>query len=493
MNAMQRNLVGLGVVAAAAAGLGLYALYGVQRVDEKEARHKAHAEKLFALNEEEDRGPDGGAPAPDFLRIVVQAKGEQTTLSRSADGGWQLDEPAGAPADRWAVETLLSQLTSAKTKLKVEESPDDAALVRYGLKTPQWSVAATARSGSAERTVEVQGGIENSFDGSVYLRKGGDPAVYSAEGGVRWSLEKSRFELRAKQFIALDEARVLGIKVTAVRRPYELSHDLAKKSWQLLAPQAMPVDAPTVQAMLSTLSSEHAQAFPVDTPERRKACGLDAPAADATFTTQDGTVRVRLGRSAPDAGTTLCALREDSTGAVLAEISSGPLGQLDRDPLDLRDRAVLTFPKEQVARLAFRLADGSDLIAERSVRDDGGSGESWELTAPTRARAQTFKLSSLLWVFGSLKAVQFGEQQPKDWARYGLDERARAVTLFDRAGKSLGRLSLGKNAPEPGQLYARGTRDQVLVVDSSRLKDWPASPDDLTEGAPARDAGPPAP
>ena len=72
---------------------------------------------------------------------------------------------------------------------------------------------------------------------------------------------------------------------------------------------------------------------------------------------------------------------------VLAEFPASSMGQLNRNPEDLKDRLVLNFKKDQVAKVIFHAADGKQLAVERSRTEDGGSGESWEVVAPRAAPA----------------------------------------------------------------------------------------------------------
>ena len=53
----------------------------------------------------------------------------------------------------------------------------------------------------------LYGGIENPFDGSVYVRRDGDSRVYSADGAVRYALEKDLYALRDKEFLGFDDPR----------------------------------------------------------------------------------------------------------------------------------------------------------------------------------------------------------------------------------------------------------------------------------------------
>ena len=368
----------------------------------------------------------------------------------------------------------------------VEEKPDEAALVRYGLKPPQFVVTAEAQVGEQgeKRALRLEGGIENTFDGTVYLRRDGDPQVWSAEGGVRWTLQKSTFDFREKAVFGIDEAKTTKLEMKSKENAYTLERD-AQKNWQLVKPTQGPADQASIVGALGALKAERAISFPADTPELRN--NFDEPLVDATFTLEDGgKVRVRFAR----VGTQILMLREEGAHSVIAELPASAAGQLNRNPGDLKDRLVLTFKKEQVAKIVFHPLDGKELVVERPPGADGGTGESWQVTAPRAGPAKTFKLAAVLWTLGSLKAASLGEENPKDWGKYGLDAKAKSVALYGYDGKELGRLVIGKEVlGKLATTYLRGTRNQVIEGDNSRLTELPAVVEDLLDAPAAPDAG----
>ena len=322
MRQIQRTLVMVGALLLAAGALGLYAYYGVDRKDAAEAEKKAVQDHLFSAHEAGQKAADGGAPpAAVFTKVTLTSNGQTTVLERKVGAQWEIVSPVKAPADKLAVDGLLSQLQTAKFKEQIEENPDDAALAKYGLKQPKFSVSAEAyvpdESGKGaddpgrRREVALLGGIENTFDGSVYLQRKGQKTVYSAEGGVRWAFEKTTYDLREKELVTFDEPKVTAIEVAARANAFALARD-DKKAWRLTRPLSSPADAATISSLVSSsLKSERALSFPDDTPENRKALGLDKPLADATFQLESGEkVRLRFFTPDADAGAKTYVLRE---------------------------------------------------------------------------------------------------------------------------------------------------------------------------------------
>lgn len=500
MTPQQRSLVTLLGFTAVAAAVGLYAYFGVMKADEKEAAQKEAADKLISVGPVEKKPDGGGPPPPEFSKITVHAKGETTTVEKGPDGTWRMTAPLNAAVDQYVLDALTNQLKDGKVDQKVEEAPTDADLQKYGLKDPAWTVEASATVQGAPREVKLAGGAENAFNGSIYLRKDADPAVYSASGGMRFNLEKSTYDLRDKQVLSVDEKKVQSIDVARPKGGYALARGEGAQAWKLTKPKAQDADGQTVINALGQLKNERATAFASDSPEERKKDGLDSPALDATFTLQGGDkVRIRMAKAGgggkPDAGPSPAdkyyALREDKDGAVLAEVGASALGSLDKSADDLRDKSVLRFDKDAVAELLFKPQGGGAPIRvtrDDKKRGDGGTPggpDAWTVQAPESGPAKAWKVSSNLWTLSSLQATAFGEDNPKSWDKYGLNDKSRQVVLQDAAGKPLATLAVGSEVKgKANTVYVRGTRNMVLEMDSARLADLPQKVDDVLDRPP---------
>lgn len=480
---------------AVAGGLGLA---GCSKPSEgsKARSQKAPEEKLFDAEAPGERAKDA---APVFTHLTVKARGSTTTLERK-EGAWRITAPVSAPADRAVVEALLSQLQSAKLKTAVAENPTDADLEKYGLKSPSFTVTAKAympdaQGGGADdparqHTLTLQGGLENTFDGSVYVRRDSDPRVYSASGAVRFALDKGPFELREKEFLGLSEASLKSIDVKAKAKAWTLERG-EDKAWRLVKPSALRADNGKVTELVNGLKGQHALAFPADSEEERKRLGFDKPVVDARFTSASGEpVRVRLTQVTRDGDAHVYALREQGTEATLAEVPSNTPSVLDVAPRQLRDKSVLTFKREAVQRIVFHPGEGAAPFTLSRMKG-AGIADDWNVEVPPSGKAQKWKVVAVLGALQTLKALEFDEANPKRWEKYGLTDAARGVTLLGEDGKELARLWLGNEVPDqPDRLYARGTGPELLEVDSSRLGELPEKVSDMLEPPPsALDAG----
>jgi len=494
-----------------AAGMpGLFACGGEKKPAQAQpgaqAPRQEPDEKLFATDTPGEAARKADTTAPVFTQLTVQARGSTATLERQGDT-WRLTSPVEALAEKWVVDAITSELQSAKFKATVAEAPTDADLEKYGLKPPVFTVSARAyvpdASGGGkddparQQTVTLHGGLENPFDGSVYMRREGDPRVYAANGSVRYALEKDLFALRAKEFLGLDEAKVKAFSVTAKAGAYTLERD-SDKSWRLTKPTAQRADPARVKRLLQSLRSQRALSFPTDPAEARKTLGLDKPAVEARFTLDAGEpVRVRLSQVKAEGSSKVYALREQGAEATLAEVPEAALGVLDVSPGELREKTALSFRLEDVKRLVIHPGDGAPPMTLAHLNPKPGTLEGWQMQEPRSGKAQSSKMASLLKTLHTLKATTFGETNPRKWNKYGITDASRGVVIQDASGKELARLWIGSEVPDrEGHLYARGSGTQVMEIDVAWLAELPSRPEDLIEPPPPAatpDAGTPVP
>lgn len=497
MNAQQKNLVTLLAAVLVASGLGLYAYFGVMKPEEKEVERKAVEGTVFAVHAPGERGADGGAPTPPvFTSITVHSRFSKTVMELK-DGVWRLTSPVSARADKSTVEALTQTLVSTKFKSTLEENPTDADLERYGLKPPQATVSVKAyvpdaRGGGAEdparqRTLTFYTGLENTFDGSVYLRREGDPRVYTAPGVVRYTLDKDTDAWRDRRLFTLEEPSLLRIEVKARKQALTLERD-AHKDWKLTQPVVVRADSERVARMVSSLAGHLALDFPQGEREAQVRAALEKPRVEARFVPKLGEpVRVRITGLTSSGVTQVYALSEQGADSLLAEVDAIALSTLDLGTPELKDKKVLAFQNDQVRQIVIYPAAGGDPLKLEKTSDT----DRWEVVAPLPARAREFKVASLLGSLEKLKAAAVGEPRPKSWSRYGIGDTSRGVSLRGFDGQEVARLWMGDEVKDnPGRLWGRGASGEVLELEKSVIDALPLSLEDLMDSTPAASGAP---
>jgi hypothetical protein len=494
VNAKQKNLVSLLVFAAVAAALGLYAYFGVMKPEQTEAERKAASDKLFAPQAPGELGEAGGAPAPPTVTsLTVQAKGTTTVLERKGEQ-WVITSPVQAPADIHVVNQVLDQLLNGQVTATVSERPTEEELQRFGLQPPTFTVKAKAYVPDAQgggesdparqRTVTLSGGIENTFDGSVYLRRDEDPKVYSAPGGVRMALDRDTTELRERKVFGLDKLALRRIEVKGKKGSYTLERTPEQMEWLMVQPVAMLANSDLVGEKLVNLGERRAVGFPEDTPENRVKLGLDKPVVEARFTLAEGApVHLRISRVEEGGTQRVYALREQGSNALLAEVKEALIDDLDMTPDELRERRVLAFQLGEERMVAFHLGGKNPpfVVEKQRHTEPDRPAYTWEVLPPATGQVQQVKVAALLGKLSDAKVAAFGER-PKSWATYGITEASRGVTLVGEKGEMLALLRVGNDVKgKPGRVWVRGSHDEVLEVEKSILGDLPASEADLLE------------
>ncbi len=470
MTARARNLLLVGGAAALALVLGLYAYFGVLRSEEKRAREKEAREKLVAPVPQ----PDGGTEVVRYDKLVVTTGAETTELGRLPDAAWAIIRPSRIRGDPHVAEELISTLQALRLTRVIDEQPKDEDLQRYGLKPPRFSVTATAQGAPP---LTLVGGVENPFDGSVYVQRSGDGRVYAAEGYVRTALAKGTDELRARDVLGARDLGLVGIRLKSSRHDWAVARE-PEKPWAFQKPEGQLADGGAISQWVAGLAQQRAVKFLTDSPAERKRTGVEKPAAEANFRRLEETVRVRLSVGALDADPAY-VLREDSFGTTLAEVPRSALASLDVPSAELRDRRVLAFDPAQVERIRFLPEGGGPTFVIQRNRTDAGATPGWLLVSRTPAPASTAKVGSLLYALASLKWLPVDESLPRD---PGLGATARTIVLEDAKGQVLGTLVLGKPASRKDKtVWTRAVGGEVVPVDLARLTALPAQPEDLLD------------
>ncbi len=218
------------------------AWFGIARQDDARQARRSAEERLFAFQ-----------PA-EVTAVTVEAKGETTRLVRDGDR-WRVEAPVHAAADHAAVDTMLDRLAALRRKGVADAAAPDAAQ-RYGLARPRATVTVALRGGKTE-TLAL--GDENPFDGTIFARSTGG-AVTVIPGDVRWTVERSAFDLREKRLVPFEEDEVARVEVTTPARAYVLARE-GPAAWRLEAPVHERADPGAAARVLSAIRALRASAF----------------------------------------------------------------------------------------------------------------------------------------------------------------------------------------------------------------------------------------
>lgn len=225
---------------------------------------------------------------------------------------WKLVKPLQAPADLGIVESLITQIESARMLAIVE--PEAGELAKYGLDKP--GVTVTLAAGSTRATLLVGDGLP---DGTAYARDASRPMVFTIPSALAGELRKSVFDYRRKDIFEFRPFNASRFELT--RAGQTLAFERVKgtganpqDTWKQVAPAPKTVDASRLEGALLQAANLRAEAF-VDTPG--PVAALQTPAATMVVRFDDGKKeeRVTFARVGPD----VFAGRADQPGAARLE------------------------------------------------------------------------------------------------------------------------------------------------------------------------------
>jgi hypothetical protein len=187
--------------------------------------------------------------------------------------------------------------------------------------------------------------------------------------------------------------------------------------------------------------------------------GLDQPAFTVTLTLsgdKPATHVVKVGKAEPSGERYVRVDDGPAVGVLLPRAAES----LARKKLDFADKTLLRF--DPAALTAIVRKKGTD---ELEVTQ---SGVNWEITKPTKQRADKPTVEELADQLGNLRAVRVADFDPKDLGKYGLSTPAAVVTLkvgTDKPEEKVLKLGGPVDPAKPdGERYATATEKGPVTV-----------------------------
>lgn len=482
MTLVKKRLLSFGALVLAGCALGYVAVMQSDHLDEKAKADKTKTQ-LFNI-------ADAGSIR--VLRLTTPKGRIVVERDESAKGEvWMVTEPIRTRADSVAVNGIVEQLAQLQHTVVVQtdsvrsnEGPAKPAvasvakntenaggnneeLAVFGLAPARFTVTLVEKSGH-ESTLEV--GKRSSFDGSLFVRRDRASNVLVVPGSLEYQLDKELFDLRDKRLVSFEPNEVTKL---SVKSEGKATYTVVKEGerYKLSEPIAVAADNETVSMLLSALTTSNAKNFVAEktTADEMRRFGLERPQLDLAIELSVGSpLRLLIGEvrngDGDKAVRTYYATLAGGAGPVV-ELSSNWLVEKVAVSADsLRDKRVLPFEREQVARLVLRKGETS-LTFERK---NDGDNHSWAITKPAAAKVQDAALTGIIYRLAKLKAKRIHSEvaTASDKQAKKLDNPALVVELFATNGTAIGSLSFG--ATEGDEQFASGSPgDRIDVVEKS--------------------------
>jgi Domain of unknown function (DUF4340) len=212
-------------------------------------------------------------------------------------------------------------------------------------------------------------------------------------GGVYWSnKKKAAEEAKPAPSTSPDIVKVSPDQITQLAFQHQGSPETvlkrtAEDKWQMTAPKPLPVDSDAVQSVTNTLDPLTSDRMIEDKATDLAPYGLQNPSAQLTIDQKNGkTETIQMGDDTPAGGDVYVKLAGDPR---IFTMSSSLKTSLDKSAQDLRDRRLLRFDQEKLARV--------ELIAKNQDIEFGKNNENdWTIIKPRPLRADNFQVEELI-------------------------------------------------------------------------------------------------
>jgi hypothetical protein len=141
-----------------------------------------------------------GATQYDITSLKVTNENGSLELGKK-DAEWAITAPVAGPAEDSEVNSLISDLTSAKAAEIVSDTADD--LAKYGLDKPKVSATAKLNTGSEKALL-----VGSKVDDKYYAKASDSPRIVKIESSLYDKLNVKLGALRSKQFVKLNRDEV---------------------------------------------------------------------------------------------------------------------------------------------------------------------------------------------------------------------------------------------------------------------------------------------
>ena len=386
----------------------------------------------------------------------VQIAGPTPEASLTLLGADKQDwKPEGAtfPLDKLLVSNLIRNTTNPPI-LRLAAYGPAIKWADYGLDKPAYTFTLTTAEKPAPVVLKL--GKEEPT-GERYLRIGDELAVGVISGSTTAALARGKLELADRGLLAFDPFTLTSVVRKKGADIFELTK-VAEK-WEVAKPVKFTADPLTIEELSDGLSRMRATKVAAIGAKDLKPYGLDAPTAEVTLTTLEGTkttvVTLQIGKPVDDAkpnGDRFVKL-VDANEPMVKVVSGVVLNKLLGQPIKFKDRLLNTG----------RFVDADQVVIERGdrkaifVKVDG----TWKMTAPVPTEAEQTDLDELVNAVAKFRADELVAEKPADLKPFGLDA-PRAKLKFLLNDKEVLSVLVGANELDGSRVHAMVEKGELV-------------------------------
>lgn len=398
--------------------------------------------------------------------------------------GWQMKEPVDAPADPEIIDTMLTNVTSARKRNDFEAKN----LSQYGLGNPEIElslVTDTAKFGDWGTSFTVQLGFESVYTGQVFASYPGKSEVFTVGEHVKNSLLRSPMDFRRSRLLDIDtgnlekytayriepSSRILAEMPEAAEQlklddPVTLTNN--KGTWSITEPGEAPAEEKVVTEYFNRVGMLRAISYVTANTDRPTslAAATEALTSPTLTVTLQGAANTRpqqlkVGIAQGMGGSVYVAQRTGEREIMV--LTAETVDELNRKPQYFRSRELFALKPDNIGLMTVQIARAAPTAL---VRNEQGA---WELVGDPEFRLDQATINERLATLLGLRIEDYVDLNPRDLNEFGLDSPRIKFTITSKDKTKTETLEVGSSQGDAGSIsFARSSSDKgVFTVQMS--------------------------
>jgi hypothetical protein len=419
---------------------------------------------------EREKGRLWSVEAKDVEEAIFKRQADTVHLKRDGDH-WQLLAPVRARGDKTVIQEAVANLVTAKVDREIDPNP--TRLDDFGLDKP--AVEVTLRVKGRSEPLRLLLGGKNPAGIWVYAKTAEKPPVFVLSDFVLRDASKPAADFRDRTILAFDRREVTGLEV-AHKGQLVAAEPEGSSGWKITRPMPGKADEERIADFLEKLLFTKVKEFVAEAPRSLAPYGLAQPTEVTIWLGKEKdrtSQRLLLGKVDP-AKKGVYVLRPGEQSVLL--LGEEILELLPKSVFDLRDKAVVSYERDKLAKLLLESPSGAVTLARE--------GQEWRITAPESLKADGGEVSAYLRKLEDLKARAFVSESAAEVSRYLPKPQVR-VSLWEKEAQAPKTLALGPSTERrdgtPLAYAAVLGQGPVALVEAKALQDLAKSVIDFRE------------
>lgn len=329
---MKKNLLLLLVLA----GLGAFVYFYEIKGGEERKEAEALEESLLRVEDSDISGIE-----------VRRPESPTIDLDRSGDR-WRLTGPVQSSVDRFVVDALVRDLTSAKRIRALEDV--EGKLEEFGLSEPRMTLAVEA----GDRELVVNLGDEDYTGSQIYAQLEGEDKVFITSKSVFTSADKPVKDWRSKTVLDYNQE---DVQVVELERPEgSLRLEKTEGRWRITEPIEDLGDESVISSLLSTVKYARIEDFVVEEAEEEDLAehGLNSPTYELKVKLAGGDQwqTLQLGEKTGEQ-----YYARDPSRRNIFTVRASLTDNLDKPVDDFRDKKIIDVKQADLDRVVVQRGD----------------------------------------------------------------------------------------------------------------------------------------